>query len=119
MWVCRCEVHVGGDGAGEVEVVAAEKGDPGAAGAGEALVPGVVDAAIGLGVEVEVGCGLGSEDVEGGVGGGTVDDEVLEVGIDLLLDAVEAGLQGFCGVPGRRDDCDERAISGGRQLRFP
>jgi len=78
--VCVGVLRKGGvdflEGVGFVEVVSAEVGEEVAAGKGEAFIDGVGLAAVGFGNPADFG--MGAQDFEGGVGGGSVDDEVFD-----------------------------------------
>ena len=85
-------------------VVGAEKKEPVAAGAGDGLVHGVVDAGVGFGKEGGEAITVLLKPGEGAVGRGAVDDD--DVGRDMALspDAVERGGEARAGILADEDD---------------
>jgi hypothetical protein len=107
-----------------VEVVRMQEADHVAGGAGDALVQGVLDAAVGLadqGGELVV---LGLQDLHGAVGAGPVDGDVLAVGVALRGHEGKAAGDGVGAVEGGGDDgavhgvgvCDVSVFPGGTRV---
>lgn len=72
-------------------------------GAGDALVHGVVEAAVGFGEYFYSVDAIAACDEECGIGRGTVDDDVLKAAIRLSAHAEEGGRENLLGVV---SDCD-------------